>query len=47
MNHNIKVAALANISGFEVIQHGILDGFLFADYIICISETEDMVIMCS
>ena len=34
------MALLANASELEIIHYGILDGFLFADYIICMSTSE-------
>ena len=47
-SENTDVALLANASGFETIQDGILDEFLFAEYIICmsISEAGDVTILC-
>lgn len=46
---NTEVALLANASGFEIIEYGILDEFLFADYIICMSilAAGDVAIICS
>lgn len=46
---NTEVALLAHASWFEIVEDGILDGFLFADYIICIniSEAGDVAIICS
>lgn len=44
---NTEVALLAHASQFEIIEDGILDWFLFADYIICIkiSEAGDVAII--
>lgn len=39
-SENTEVALLASASEFKIIQDGILDGFLFADYIICMSISE-------
>lgn len=48
-SENTEVALLANASGLEIIECGILDEFLFADYIICmsISVAGDVVILYS
>lgn len=48
-SENTEVSLLANASGFEIIEYGILDEFLFADYIICmsISVAGDVAIICS
>lgn len=48
-SENTEVALLATASGLEIIECGILDEFLFADYITCrsISVAGDVAIICS
>lgn len=45
-SENTEVALLANSSGLEIVQYGIMDDSLFVDYIICISEAGDVAISC-